>query len=131
MVKKPLSIIYDARIEPKPNKKRSINSVKQFNTMTGTFEELVGSDEPVLIDFSAEWCKPCRKIDAMLNQLAEELDEDITIMKIDVDKNTALRKKYKIDAVPTLILFQNSKQLWRHTGLISVPEVVRAVNKAL
>ncbi|GGD74361.1 MAG: thioredoxin family protein [Emticicia sp.] len=99
--------------------------------MTGTFEELVGSDEPVLIDFSAEWCKPCRKIDAMLNQLAEELDEDITIMKIDVDKNTALRKKYKIDAVPTLILFQNSKQLWRHTGLISVPEVVRAVNKAL
>ncbi|GAB2610007.1 thioredoxin family protein [Emticicia sp. W12TSBA100-4] len=99
--------------------------------MTGTFEELVGSDEPVLIDFSAEWCKPCRKIDAMLNQLAEELDEDITIMKIDVDKNTALRKKYKIDAVPTLILFQNSKQLWRHTGLISVPEVVRAVNRAL
>jgi len=99
--------------------------------MTGTFEELVGLDEPVLIDFSAEWCKPCRKIDAMLNQLAEELDEDITIMKIDVDKNTALRKKYKIDAVPTLILFQNSKQLWRHTGLISVPEVVRAVNKAL
>ena len=99
--------------------------------MTGTFEELVGSDEPVLIDFSAEWCKPCRKIDAMLNQLAEELDEDITIMKIDVDKNTALRKKSKIHAVPTLILFQNSKQLWRHTGLISVPEVVRAVNKAL
>ncbi len=99
--------------------------------MTCTFEELVGSEEPVLIDFTAEWCKPCRKIDAMLNQLVEELDEDITIMKIDVDKNPALRKKYAIDAVPTLILFQKSKQLWRHTGLISVPEVLRAVNKAL
>lgn len=97
----------------------------------GTFEELVGSDEPVLIDFTAEWCKPCRKIDAMLPQLVEELDEDITVMKIDVDKNAALRKKYKIEAVPTLILFQNSKQLWRHTGLISIPEVVRAVNNAL
>jgi thioredoxin 1 len=67
----------------------------------------------------------------MLNQLVEELDEEITIMKIDVDKNPALRKKYTIDAVPTLILFQKSKQLWRHTGLISVPEVVRAVNRAL
>ena len=126
-----LNIIYDTRTEPKPKKKRSINSVKQFNAMTGTFEELVGSDEPVLIDFTAEWCKPCRKIDAMLNQLVEELDEDITIMKIDVDKNPALRKKYAIDAVPTLILFQKSKQLWRHTGLISVPEVVRAVNRAI
>lgn len=99
--------------------------------MTGTFEELVASDEPILIDFTAEWCKPCRKIDAMLPALVEELDEDITVMKIDVDKNNALRKKYKIEAVPTLILFQNSKQLWRHTGLISIPEVLRAVKKAL
>ncbi len=99
--------------------------------MTGNFEELISSGNPVLIDFSAEWCKPCRKIDAMLYQLADELDEDIEIIKIDVDKNTALRKKYKIDAVPTLILFHNSKQIWRHTGLISVPEVVKAVNQAL
>ncbi|CAH0993904.1 Thioredoxin-like protein [Emticicia aquatica] len=99
--------------------------------MTGTFEELVGSDEPVLIDFTAEWCKPCRKIDSMLNQLVEELDDDVLVMKIDVDKNAALRKKYKIEAVPTLILFQKSKQLWRHTGLISVPEVLRAFRSVL
>ncbi|AFK03804.1 Thioredoxin domain-containing protein [Emticicia oligotrophica DSM 17448] len=99
--------------------------------MTGNFEELVSSDEPVLIDFTAEWCKPCRKIDSMLNQLVEEIDEEVLVMKIDVDKNPALRKKYKIEAVPTLILFQNNKQLWRHTGLISVPEVVKAIDKAL
>ncbi len=99
--------------------------------MTGTFEELVGSDEPILIDFTADWCKPCRKIDSMLNQLVEELDDDILIMKIDVDKNAALRKKYKIEAVPTLILFQNSKQLWRHTGLISMIEVKRAIRNVL
>lgn len=99
--------------------------------MTGSFDELVGSDEPVLIDFSAEWCKPCKKITPMLEQLVEEWDDELLVVKIDVDKNTALRKKYNIEAVPTLILFQKGKQLWRHTGLISLPEVKRALDRAL
>jgi thioredoxin 1 len=99
--------------------------------MTGSFDELIGSDEPVLIDFSAEWCKPCKKISSMLNQLVDELDEDLLVVKIDVDKNVALKKKFKLEAVPTLMLFQNGKLLWRHTGLISAPEVKNALRKVM
>lgn len=99
--------------------------------MTGSFEELIGSDEPVLIDFTADWCKPCKKISSMLNQLVDELDDELLVVKIDVDKNVALRKKYKLEAVPTLMLFQNNKLLWRHTGLISAPEVRNALRNAL
>ncbi len=99
--------------------------------MTGSFDELISSDEPVLIDFTADWCKPCKKISSMLNQLVDELDEDVLVIKIDVDKNVALKKKFKLEAVPTLMLFQRNKLLWRHTGLISLPEVRNALRKAL
>ena len=95
--------------------------------MTGTFEELINSQEPVLIDFTTEWCKPCKVVSAVLNKLVNEMEEDITVVKIDMDKNPALRKKYKIEAIPTLIIFKRGQQKWRHTGLISLPEIKKAM----
>ncbi len=95
--------------------------------MTGTFEELIASSTPVIIDFSAEWCVPCKKITPILSQLVDELDEEVSIIKIDIDKNPVLRKKYNITAVPTLIAFKNGKQKWRHTGMITLAKVKQAV----
>ncbi len=97
--------------------------------MTGTFEELIASPTPVIIDFSAEWCVPCKKITPILSQLADELDEEISIIKIDIDKNPALRKKYNITAVPTLIAFKKGKQKWRHTGMITLAKAKQAIRE--
>lgn len=99
--------------------------------MTGTFEELIASSTPVIIDFSAEWCVPCKKITPILSQLVDDLDEEITIIKIDIDKNPALRKKYNITAVPTLIAFKKGKQKWRHTGMITLVKAKQAIREIL
>ncbi|MEA5403488.1 thioredoxin [Arcicella sp. DC2W] len=99
--------------------------------MTGTFEELIASSTPVIIDFSAEWCVPCKKITPILSQLVDELDEEVTIIKIDIDKNPALRKKYNITAVPTLIAFKKGKQKWRHTGMITLVKAKQAIREIL
>ncbi|MEA5427584.1 MULTISPECIES: thioredoxin family protein [Arcicella] len=99
--------------------------------MTGTFEELIASSTPVIIDFSAEWCVPCKKITPILSQLVDELDEEISIIKIDIDKNPALRKKYNITAVPTLIAFKKGKQKWRHTGMITLVKAKQAIREIL
>ncbi|WP_026994471.1 thioredoxin family protein [Flectobacillus major] len=99
--------------------------------MTGTFEELIASPTPVIIDFTASWCVPCKKITPILGQLVDELDEEISIIKIDVDKNPILRKKYNITAVPTLIAFKNGKQKWRHTGMITLAKAKLAIRGIL
>lgn len=91
--------------------------------MTGTFEELIASEQPVLIDFFAEWCGPCKAMAPALQQLAQEMGDKVKIIKIDIDKNPALQRKYKVTGVPTIMVFKKSKQLFRQSGAMMLPQL--------
>ena len=97
--------------------------------MTGTFEELIDSETPILIDFFAEWCGPCKTLSPTLQQLAQEVGDDLKIVKIDVDRNPKLATKYKISGVPTFMLFKKSELKWRQSGVLSLPQLKSVVQK--
>jgi len=95
--------------------------------MSTKFDTIINSEKPVLIDFFATWCGPCKTLAPILKQVKDNLGERITIIKIDVDKNQQLASQYQVRGVPTMILFQNGKQLWRQSGVSSKEEIVKSI----
>ena len=95
--------------------------------MSTNFDIIINSDKPVLIDFFATWCGPCKTLAPILKQVKDNLGERITILKIDVDKKPQLASKYQVRGVPTMVLFQNGKQLWRQSGVLTTEEVIKAI----
>ncbi|MDP5120516.1 MAG: thioredoxin [Spirosomaceae bacterium] len=99
--------------------------------MTGTFEDLIKSDKPVLIDFHAEWCGPCKQMAPALQQLADQMGDSVKIIKIDIDKNPALQKKYKVSGVPTIMVFKDGQQKFRQSGAMMLPQLKKIVEPYL
>ncbi|NDP27108.1 MAG: thioredoxin [Flavobacterium sp.] len=95
--------------------------------MSTNFDTIIKSEKPVLIDFSATWCGPCKTLAPILKQVKDILGERITILKIDVDKNQQLASQYQVRGVPTMILFQNGNQLWRQSGVLSKEEIIKII----
>ena len=92
--------------------------------MNTSFDKLIHSETPVLIDFYATWCGPCQMLGPVLKQVKDSLGERISIIKIDVDKNQEIATVYQVRGVPTMMLFQKGKQLWRQSGVLSKEEKV-------
>jgi thioredoxin 1 len=92
-----------------------------------SFNQIIQSDQPVLVDFFATWCGPCQMLAPILKEVKANLGERISIIKIDVDKNQAVAAQYQVRGVPTMILFQNGKQLWRQSGVISKEDIIKII----
>lgn len=98
-----------------------------------TFQEIINSEKPVLVDFFAEWCGPCKMMAPILQQVKSDLGENITIIKVDVDKNPGAAQAYQIQGVPTLMIFQKGEVKWRQSGVVpagAIKQMIHKVNTA-
>ena len=94
-----------------------------------TFQEIINQDKPVLVDFFAEWCDPCKMMAPMLEDLKKKVSDKASIIKIDVDKNKQAAGEFQVQSVPTLILFKNGQPLWRQSGVIQKAGLLSIIKK--
>jgi len=89
------------------------------------FSELIAGNQPVLIDFFAEWCGPCQMMPPVLKEVKAKMGNQVKVVKIDIDKNQALASRYQVQSVPTLMIFKNGEIVWRQSGVRPAHEIVK------
>ena len=94
-----------------------------------TLNNLIHSDQPVLVDFYADWCGPCKAMTPVIQQVARETTGRVRVVKVNVDKNVAAAQLYNISGVPTFLLFKKGKVVWRHSGTIDQGSLLRLLNQ--
>ncbi len=100
-------------------------------TSKKTFQELIQDEKPVLVDFFAEWCGPCKMMAPVLQDFSKEMGDKVKVIKVDVDKNQKAAASYQIQGVPTLILFQKGKVIWRQSGMVPAHQLRSVVEQYL
>lgn len=95
-----------------------------------TFKDIIKSDTPALIEFSAEWCGPCKAMAPILREVAASVKTDARIIKIDVDKNQKVANKYQVRSVPTFVLFKKGEIVWRQSGMQSAKQLKNIIKEA-
>lgn len=96
-----------------------------------SFSEVIGGQTPVLVDFYADWCAPCRMMPPILKELKKRMGDQINIIKIDTEKNPAVAIKYQVRSIPTLILFKNGEALWQQAGVMQAPQLESVIKQKL
>lgn len=94
-----------------------------------TFKDILRTDKPVLVDFAAEWCGPCKAQKPILKQLVSKVGSNARVVTIDVDRNKAVASKYKVMSVPTLAIFKNGKLVWRESGVKQLSQLEQLIAK--
>ena len=97
--------------------------------MSQKFQELIESERPVLIDFFATWCQPCKVQSSVLNSVKEQVGEKARIVKIDIDQFPSIANEYNVRGVPTLVVFKNGEMLWKESGVHDVNSLVGVINQ--
>jgi len=95
----------------------------------GSFREAIQSDTPVLVDFSAEWCGPCKMLAPILHEVKTMMGDAVKIIKIDIDKNPAVSQELQIQSVPTLMIYRNGQLKWRQSGVIPAKQIQHALQQ--
>ena len=96
---------------------------------TNKFQQLISGEKPVLVDFSAEWCGPCKMMPPILKEVKASLGDAITIIKVDIDKSPKTAATYKIQSVPTMVLFQNGSVKWRQSGVMPAQQLIQVLKQ--
>jgi len=97
----------------------------------GNFIKLINGDKPVLTDFYASWCSPCKTLEPIVKEVKTKLEDKVTVVKINVDKNQVAASRYGIKGVPTLILFSEGKIVWRKSGVLSADQIIKELSQFL
>ena len=93
------------------------------------FNSIINSSKPVLVDFFAEWCGPCKTMSPILKDVKTQLGDKSTIIKVDIDKNPQAANVYQVRSVPTLMIFKNGKPVWKQSGVVQANELIRLFNQ--
>mgnify|MGYP001219529989 FL=1 len=94
-----------------------------------TFQEIIKGEKPVLVDFHADWCAPCKIMNPVLKNIKSKLGKDLIILKINIDNNPAVAEKFQVKGVPTFILFRNGEIKWRQSGIIEENKFIELIQK--
>ena len=99
--------------------------------MKANFDMIINDIKPVVVDFHALWCGPCKVQTPILKEVAVEFGEKVRVIKIDVDQNNELARRYNIQSVPTLIIFKDGKVVWKHSGVANKNQLQSVIKQSL
>ena len=94
-----------------------------------TFKDLISASQPVLVDFYADWCGPCKAMNPVIKEVAQSVKGKARVIKVDIDKSDEAARSYGVQAVPTFILFKNGSIVWRHSGMIDKNSLLNVIQQ--